>query len=148
MEIAHLDKLLDVVGNIRAQIITAGAKLAGGQLLIADVVKKQRLNGVNVSVALAVKLILDHIEQAAMQTLNERESLQIDRTHCVELVVAHYVGFHLRHRVHCTHPVSPWLCGRLVGSNYRQRIKASLSNTMNFAFTFTIASAVNKYLIE
>ena len=39
MEIAHLDQLLDVVGDVRAEVVAARAQFAGGQLLVADVDK-------------------------------------------------------------------------------------------------------------
>src|SRR3954454_18278146 len=54
MEIAHLDELLDVVGDVRAEVVAAGAQLARGQLLVADVVEQQRLDAVDVVAAAAL----------------------------------------------------------------------------------------------
>ena len=41
VEIAHLDQFLDVVGDVRAEIVAAGAQLAGRQFFIADVIQEQ-----------------------------------------------------------------------------------------------------------
>jgi len=38
VKISHLNELLHVVGNVGTEIVTTCAKLARGQLLVADVV--------------------------------------------------------------------------------------------------------------
>src|ERR1700729_3537593 len=75
MEEADLDQLLDVVGNVRAEIIAARAQLASGQFLVADIVQEQRLHRVDVGSPSAVELILDHVQQSAMKPLDHRQSL-------------------------------------------------------------------------
>ena len=81
MEIAHLDELLDVVGDVRAEVVAAGAQLARGQLLVADVVEQQRLDAVDVVAAAALELVLDHVEEAAVQPLDQVQRLEIARPH-------------------------------------------------------------------
>jgi hypothetical protein len=44
-EVAHLDKLLEIVGDVGAEIVALGAQLAGGELAVADVEQQQRLDG-------------------------------------------------------------------------------------------------------
>ncbi len=41
IEEAELDELLEVVGDVGAEIVTARAQLARGQLLVADVIEQQ-----------------------------------------------------------------------------------------------------------
>src|SRR6185436_15632576 len=85
IEEAHLDELLQVVGDVGAEIVTARAKLARGQLLVADVVEQKRLHRIDVGTAPAVELILDDIEQSPMQPLYERQGIEIERPNVVEL---------------------------------------------------------------
>ena len=70
IEEAHLDELLQIVGDIGAEIIAARAQLAGGQFLVADIVQKQRLHRIDVGAAAAIEFILDDVEQSAVQTLD------------------------------------------------------------------------------
>ena len=51
IEEAHLDELLQIVGDVGAKIVAARAQLARGQLLVADVEEQQRLDGVDVGAA-------------------------------------------------------------------------------------------------
>src|SRR5437899_9770027 len=53
IEEAEFDQLLQIVGDVGAEIITARAQLAGGQLLVADVIEQQRLNRIDVGAAAA-----------------------------------------------------------------------------------------------
>jgi hypothetical protein len=48
------------------------AQFACRQLLAADIVKQQGLYGVDVAAAAAVEFVLDDVEQAAVQPLDER----------------------------------------------------------------------------
>src|SRR6187402_500167 len=54
-----------------AELVATGAQLAGGQFLVADVVQQQRLNRIDIGAAAAVELVLDDIEQTAMQALHQ-----------------------------------------------------------------------------
>src|ERR1700733_7104241 len=38
IEEAEFDQLLQIIGDVRAEVITAGAQFAGGQFLVADVI--------------------------------------------------------------------------------------------------------------
>ena len=84
IEETHLDQLLEIVRDVGAEIVAAGAQLAGGELLVADIVQQQRLHRVDVGAALAVELVLDHVEQSAMQALDQSQRLQIVRPDMVE----------------------------------------------------------------
>ena len=79
MDVAHLDQLLEIVGDVRAEIVAARPQFAGRQLGFADVEQKQRLDAVDVGAAGAVEFVLDHVEQPPMQTLDQRQRLQIKR---------------------------------------------------------------------
>jgi hypothetical protein len=84
IEEAHFDELLEVVGDVGAEIVTARAQLAGGELLVADIVQQQRLHRIDVGTAAAVEFVFDDIEQAPMQTLDKSQSLEIVRADMVE----------------------------------------------------------------
>src|SRR4051812_970515 len=57
VEEAELDELLQIVGDVGAEIVAAGAQLAGGQLLVADVIEQQRLHRVDVGATAAVEFV-------------------------------------------------------------------------------------------
>lgn len=50
-----------------------------GQLLVAYVIEQQRRHRVDVGTAATIELVLDHVEQTAMQTFDQRESFEIKR---------------------------------------------------------------------
>ena len=59
--------------------MTAGLQFAGGQFGISNVEQQQRLNRIDFRFAVALEVILDDIEKAAMQALDEVERLEIFR---------------------------------------------------------------------
>src|ERR1700760_4854762 len=63
IEEAELDELLQIVGDVGAEIVAARAQLARGQLLVADVVEQERLHRVDVGAASAIEFVLDDVEQ-------------------------------------------------------------------------------------
>src|SRR5262245_33826037 len=79
MQIAHLDELLQIVGNVRAEVVAARAQLTSGKFGIADVEQEQRLHAVDVRTPAPIKLILDDVEQATMKALDKRQGLEIGR---------------------------------------------------------------------
>src|SRR5215472_1784625 len=81
---AHLDELLEIVGDVGAEIVAARAQLAGGQLLLSDIVQQQGLYRIDVGAAATVELVLDDVEQAAMQPLDQGQGFEIKRTDVVE----------------------------------------------------------------
>src|SRR6478736_756190 len=81
IEEAELDQLLQIVGDVGAEVITARAQFARGQFLVADVVEQQRLHRIDVGAAAAIEFILDDVEQAAMQPLHQSQSFEIERLH-------------------------------------------------------------------
>src|SRR5262249_48936290 len=60
-------ELLDIVGDIRAEVIAARAQFAWRQLLARYIVKEQGLHAVDVAAAAAVEFVLDDVEQAAVE---------------------------------------------------------------------------------
>src|SRR5690606_20522536 len=68
-----------IVGDVRAEVVAAGAQLARRQLAVADVEEQQRLHGVDVGPAGAVELVLDDVQKTAVQPLDEPQGLQIER---------------------------------------------------------------------
>lgn len=72
-------QLLDVVGDVRSEVITTRTKLAGRQFGIADVEQQERLNGVDIIATLTIELVLDDIEEAAVETFH-RAATHVERT--------------------------------------------------------------------
>src|SRR5262245_13316066 len=93
VEEAHLDELLQIVGDVGAAVVAARAQLARGELLVADVVQEQRLNRIDVSAAAAIELVLDDVEKPAMQPLHQRQGFEIKRPDVFE------PGFPIRSRL-------------------------------------------------
>src|SRR5262245_15424528 len=102
---AKLNELLQIVGDVRAEIVAAGTQLTGSQLLVADVIEQQRLHRIDIGAAAAVEFVLDDVEQAAMQPLNESQSFEIERLH-PRLASSTVSGFH-RRRNGFHHDTSP-----------------------------------------
>src|ERR1700760_2217525 len=111
IEEAELDQLLEIVGDVGAEIVAARAQLARGQLLVADVIEQERLHRVDVGTATAIELVLDDVEQAAMQPLHQRQGFQIKRLHR-RLACSAVGGFH-RRRNGIFHDTSPVVVFRL-----------------------------------
>ena len=74
---AEIDELLQIVGDVRPKIEAPRAQLASGQDGVADIEEEQRLDGVDIGAAVAVELVLDDVEQAAMQPLDELQGLEV-----------------------------------------------------------------------
>src|SRR6185312_4122381 len=81
IEEAELDQLLEVVGDVGAKIVAARAQFARGQLLVADIVEQQRLHRIDIGAAATIELILDDVEQPAMQPLHQGQRFEIERLH-------------------------------------------------------------------
>src|SRR5262249_44631787 len=92
---AEVDELLDVVGNVGAQVVTARAKFAGGQLGVADVEEEKCLDSVHIAATLTVELILDNVEQTAMKTFNKMKGFHVKITDTLFLLVTE-VRYRLR----------------------------------------------------
>src|SRR5256885_3290659 len=76
IEEAELDELLQIVGDVGAEVIAARAQLARGQFLVADVIEQERLHRIDVGAAAAIEFILDDVEQAAMQPLYQSQCFE------------------------------------------------------------------------
>src|SRR6202041_2906648 len=94
VEEAEFDQLLQIVGDVGAEIVAARAQFARGQFLVADVIEQQRLNRIDVGAAAAIELVLDNVEQAAMQPLHQSQRFEIERLHRSSRRVVS--GFHRR----------------------------------------------------
>src|ERR1700733_14130976 len=57
IEEAELDQLLQIVGDIGAEVIAARAQFARGQFLVADVIKQECLHRIDVGAAAAIEFI-------------------------------------------------------------------------------------------
>src|SRR3979490_2174916 len=95
IEEAESDQLLQVIGDVGAEVIAARAQLARGQFLVADVIEQQRLYRIDVGAAAAIEFILDDVEQAAMQPLHQSQRFEIERLHR-RLARSAFSGFHRR----------------------------------------------------
>src|SRR6266404_795124 len=81
IEEAEFDQLLEVIGDVGAEVIAARAQFARGQFLVADVIEQERLHRIDVGAAAAIEFILDDVKQAAMQPLHQSQRLEIERLH-------------------------------------------------------------------
>src|SRR5690606_33178481 len=97
---AEIDELLQVVGHVRAEVVAARAQLARRQLGRADIEQQKRLDGIDVAAAVAVELILDHVEQAAMQPLDELKRFEVKGTDRIFAVVKVFSGLRRLARSH------------------------------------------------
>src|ERR1700735_587774 len=79
VEEAEFDQLLQIVGDVGAEIVAARAQFPRGQLLVANIIEQQRLHRIDIGTATTIEFILDDIEQAAMQPLHQRQSFEIER---------------------------------------------------------------------
>ena len=70
MDVTALDQLLEIVRDVRAQIVAARAQLARRQFLIAHIEQQQRLHAVDLALVTAVELVLDDVEQLPVQPLD------------------------------------------------------------------------------
>src|SRR6202158_3884520 len=95
IEEGELDQLLQIVGDVGAEVIAARAQLARGQFLVADIIEQQRLPRIDVGTAAAIEFILDDVEQAAMQPLHQSQRFKIERLHR-SLSRSAFSGFHRR----------------------------------------------------
>src|ERR1700681_3259509 len=95
IEEAEFDQLLEVIGDVGAEVIAARTQLARGQFLVADVIEQERLHRIDVGAAAAIEFILDDVEQAAVQPLHQSQRFEIERLHR-NLTRRAFSGFHRR----------------------------------------------------
>src|SRR3954465_2619887 len=80
-QIVVLDHLLDIIGNVGAEIAAAQGQLADGHLGVADVEQHHALHVVDVVNAEPVELELHHFEKMAVKPLDQRNHLKITVVH-------------------------------------------------------------------
>src|SRR4030095_15261958 len=105
MEKPFFDTLLDIVENIGAEIVAARAQLAGGQLLVSNVVEQQSLHRIDIGVAAALEFILDDVEQSAMPPFGESQCLQVRWPNVIERRLASGGLDRLRDGFHVQRPL-------------------------------------------
>src|SRR5215467_344142 len=79
-----LGQLLQVVGNIGAEIAATHAQFARGELFVTDIVQKQCLNWIDVQGPRLVEPVPDHVEQSAVKSLDECQCLAIGRADLID----------------------------------------------------------------
>src|SRR5689334_13419890 len=77
VDVAHVDELLEVIRNVRTEVIAARLELTGRQLALTDVVKQEGLHAVEFGAALAIEFVLDDVEQEPMQPLDQPQRLEV-----------------------------------------------------------------------
>ena len=77
VQIADIDELLDVVGDVGAEIAPAQRQLADRQLVGPDIEQNQRLDVVDVLNAQTVEFSPHEFEKLAMQPLDQRDHIEI-----------------------------------------------------------------------
>src|SRR5208337_1758824 len=78
VEKAEFDQFLHIVGDVRSQIVAPCPQFARGQLLVADVVEQQRLDGVDVGAPAPIEFVLDDVEQSAVKPLDHGQGFQVN----------------------------------------------------------------------
>ena len=74
---ARVDQPLEIVGDVRAEIVAAGHQLADADLLVADVGQQQALDVVDLIDAEAFQLDPQHVEEAPVQALDQGDGLGV-----------------------------------------------------------------------
>src|SRR5215217_8152251 len=77
IDVARFDKLLEIVRDVGALIVAARLELARRQLGIADIEEEERLNRVDLGLARPLEIILDDVEKAPMQPLDQHKRFEI-----------------------------------------------------------------------
>src|SRR3981189_2144092 len=88
VEKTHLDQLLQIVGDVRPEIVAARTQLSGRQLLVAAIVEQERLHRIDVRTAPAIELVLDDVEKPAMKPLDQRQGFELKRTNLTDTLGA------------------------------------------------------------
>ena len=77
-EVGIFDKLFHVVGNVGTKVVTTVRQLADGQLFSANIIKDQSLDVVHIINLKTIKLGLDNIKKAPVQTFNQQNRICIN----------------------------------------------------------------------
>ena len=81
VDIAALDQLLHVVGNVGALIIAAVDEIADDDLFVADIGEQEGLDRIEVLDAQTIEFRPDDIEESPVQTLNHSREIKIGVVH-------------------------------------------------------------------
>jgi len=76
-EIVGLDHLADVIGRVRAQIVTTVGQFTDRHIVLADVIEDDRLRGIEIAHAFRIEDFPHHLQKLAMQPLDHADRAQI-----------------------------------------------------------------------
>src|SRR5271168_962692 len=85
-QIAVLDHLLDVVGDVGSEITAPQGELPNGHLRIPNIEQHHRLDVVDVVNAEPFQLQLDDLQELTMKALDQRNHFEVEVVHCKPLV--------------------------------------------------------------
>ena len=77
LDIPVLNQLLEIVGDVGAEIVAPRRQLADGQLVRADIEQNKTLNAVDVVYTGSIKLTAQDFEELAVQSLNQANGFAI-----------------------------------------------------------------------
>src|SRR6266446_7623048 len=123
IDVAGFDKFLQIVRNVRSEIVTACPQLARRQFLVPNVEQEQSLDAVDHALAAAVQFILDHVEQLAVQALHEIEAFKITRPQLLRFVKLCRRSSLRQYR----HAIPPFGAPLRIERRYQQRVNTGLA---------------------
>src|ERR1700731_5123363 len=85
-QIAVLDHLLDIVGDIGPEITAAQGELAHRHLRVPNIEQHHCLDVVDVVNAEPLQLQLDDLQELTMKALDQRNHFEVEVVHCKPLV--------------------------------------------------------------
>ena len=76
-DVLVLDELLEVVGDVRTQVVATLRQLTNRQSVVADVVEDQRLHVVDVTRTDPFEFEFDDLQELPVQTLDQRHRVEV-----------------------------------------------------------------------
>src|SRR5689334_9270829 len=98
-QIAVLDHLLDVVGDVGPEITAAQGELAHRHLRVPNIEQHHCLDVVDVVNTESLQLKLDDLQELTMKALDQRNHFQVEVVHCNPLVRPSFQRRWARHRL-------------------------------------------------
>ena len=77
VHIAHFNKLLEIIADIGALIVTTGLQFPRRHFVVANIEKQECLHRVDLQHSNPLELVLDDVQQEPVQTLYKCERLQV-----------------------------------------------------------------------
>src|SRR6185437_2719407 len=156
IEECHLNELLEIVGNIRAEVIAARAQLTGRQFLVPDIIQQQCLHRIYIGAATPIELVLDNVEQPAMKPFDQGQGLQVLWPNVIERRLSSGGLDRLRDGFHVQRPLRFIYTSRLRGpvflapddAPYEGQSKIGLNNTIKIRFICNGESNVHCAILQ